>query len=94
MYSCREGTPARRAIHLGSNCIFYLALDFWNEIFAKGLLNFTEFSKQWCRLDVCMSGDKDIYLNGECRVDETLIPPLSTLSWVFLSRAAHGAALS
>lgn len=84
---------ARRAIRLGSNCIFYLALDFLNEIFGKGLFNLTQFSKQCCRLDLCMSGDKDIYLSGDCRVDGTRIPPLSTLCWVSLSRAADGAVL-
>lgn len=40
-----------------------------------------------------MSGDKDIYLNGDCRVDGTRIPPLSTLCWVSLPRAADGAVL-
>ena len=29
---------ARPGIHLGSNCVFYLALAFWNEIFEKGFL--------------------------------------------------------
>lgn len=91
--SCRVGMLARRAIRLRSNCIFYLALDFWNEIFGKELFNLTQFSKQCCRLDLCMSGDKDIYLNGDCRVDGPRIPPLSALCWVSLSRAVDGAVL-
>ena len=70
MYSWRMGMLARPGIHLGSKRIFYLALAFWNEIFEKGLFNFTSLSIQWCGPGLCVSRAGDIYLNRGWRVDE------------------------